>query len=468
MEVYVTYFRSEDAFKAFKANRDAEKCSKEVISVLPIDTWRTATRSKNGDVLNELSSRIGDIDDDCEPSHFIFKMHLTPGMLLKIFRLFLETSSDFLSGLDLNYDGLDSPDDDDDENKAQNQSTKKSTSKLACESGCLEKREFEKRIAEIVVQYMGPKFEILTIQKDNVSAIMIELFAPVFKQLKTLTIHAVSGCSILYALPIYCPKLSSLHLDGDEWQGDFVQLDPILWPSLKDLYLNVYDLEDEETSDDKWKLCEEFREKLRKFIELNPQLETLQIDSAVDIDTLTTIGKNLKELHTLAFLRQNFEELNAVLDNLNGLKKLVGLKFSAYEVEKNDLNALSKCAKRLSRLRELQLITIFFNCKPGTEAEEDFVYLKEFSITHHFDCKCHGAKRTLSFDGYDVAVPNDSAVLVLIVNTKPPKMSADKTLEADILKAFKKTNKFYPNVIENLEQEERENYVYIQISSNRF
>lgn len=222
-------------------------------------------------------------------------------------------------------------------------------------------------------------------------------------------------------------------------------------------------------------LCKEGNRKLQQFIEANPQLHTLQIDSIIDLEIVTAIGKTLKELNALAFVRPSFEGLNLLLDNLTGLTKLNGLKFSALEVKKGDLSALAKCAKRLCRLPKLQLITIFMNCEPGGGSDnegddynddEDFEHLKEFNITHHHNCKCHGPSRILSFDKNKIEVPEHSSVLVLIVNTKPPCTSKDKTLKASILKAFKKTTKYFPNIIEEIQQPEEDNYLYIQISSS--
>lgn len=221
-------------------------------------------------------------------------------------------------------------------------------------------------------------------------------------------------------------------------------------------------------------LCNEGNRKLQRFLELNPQIHTLQIDSIIDLEILTAIGKTLKDLNTLAFVRPNFEGLNLMLDNLTGLTNLNGLKFSALEVKKSDLNALAKCAKRLSRLPQLQLITIFMNCEPdagdGDDSNdaEDFEHFKEFNITHHHNCKCHGPNRILSFDKKKIEVPEESAVLALIVNTKPPCASKDKTLKPSILKAFKKTTKYFPNIVAEIQQSEDDSYLYIQISSNRF
>lgn len=483
-EAYILFKHSEDAYNAFMANRDDSKSSEEVIGVLPVNTWKLERSISQKSELAELSRRIVDIDNEDDDTQFIYKMFITPGMLLRVFRLFILKSKDFLTGLYLHYglDPLDDSDDNTDEDDDGDSSDKSENEKPinkndpTIETNCITTHEFEKRIAELVVKNIGKPFTTLTLQKSTITMEMLQWFAPALKQLNDLRIHTEFDCSLLYAMHGYCPNVRSFHLDGDGWEGEFDPVAVEKWPSLRDLYLNISDMDDEV-------LCDEGNRKLQKFIEINPQLHTLQIDSIVDLEIVTAIGKTLKDLNALAFVRPSFEGLNLVLDNLAGLTKLNGLKFSALEVKKSDLNALAKCAKRLSRLPELQLITIFMNCEPDTGVrgggdgdddgdgyndDEDFEHLKEFNITHHHNCKCHGPNRILSFDKKKIEVPEQSSVLVLIINTKPPCTSKDKTLKASILKAFKKTTKYFPNIIEEIQQAEEDNYLYIQISSNRF
>ncbi|XP_055304260.1 uncharacterized protein LOC129569451 [Sitodiplosis mosellana] len=486
-EAYITFNRSEDAYKAFVDNRNDTKSSDELITLLPIDTWKVAPVQSKDDELTELSRRIEDVDEDEDP-RFIYRMYITPAMLLKVFRAFLRISKSFLNGLDLNYE-LDESDDESDESddelfdketvkydpesdaSEQTDQTEESTSQEATENedessdseetdpdaelDCLNNHEFEKRISEVIVKNLGPKFETLSIRKDHISWEMLQWFAPVLKQLNKLTIHIVSNCNILYAMPSYCANVQSFHLDGNEWDGEFEQMPAESWPSLKELYLNIITWNDED------------KHKLQQFIELNPQIMSLQIESPIDLDLLATIGKKLVDLNTLAFVRSDFEGLNIVLDNLAGLTEMHGLKMSALKVEKNHLNGLIKCAKRLSRLQHLHLITIFLNCESDIDEDNDFKHLKEFCITHHYNCKCHGPNRVVSFRDNDIEVPEESAVLALIVNTKPPTDSIDKSMEMEILATFKKTTKFFPNIIEHIELADKTNHIYIQISSNR-
>lgn len=488
-EAYIEYRYSEDAYNAFIANRNDSKSSEEVITVLPMNTWKTKRKISPLEELAEMKRRIAYIENEKDKTQFIYKMVLTPGMLLKVFRQFIRESKEQLTGLFLHYelDPLDSDDenDEDDENSSVESDSEckekaaaidtdkqKSESKSGptIETNCIAQHEFEKRIAEVVVKNIGKKFTTLLLKKRSVSKEMLQWFAPVLKQLIDLRIHSDFDCSILYALHEYCPNVRSFHLEGNGWEGEFDQTAAENWPSMKDFYLNISDMDDDI-------LCNEGNRKLQKFIEVNPQIRTLQIDSVVDLEIVTAIGKTLKDLHTLAFVRPNFEGLNSVLDNLTSLTKLHGLKFSALEVKKGDLNALTKCAKRLSRLPELQLITIFMNCEPdyggggdGSDNDNDeeyFGHLKDFNISHHQDCVCHGPHRILSFDKKKIEVPENNAVLALIVNTRPPCATKDKTLKATILKAFKKTTKYFPNIVEQTQQAEEDSYLYIQISSNR-
>lgn len=487
-EAYITFARSEDAYRAFIENRNEIKSSEEIITVLPIDTWKILPVPKKHDEINELDRRISDVDYKAD-SNFIIRLSLTPHSLLRVFRSFVRSTKPFLDGLDLEYELENESDcESDDEtvriessdeessnevkktekppkqtNETNDEKSQEATdeeeSKVE-EINCIQNHEFEKRIAEIVVKNLGLNFEILTLRKDAITREMLQWFAPALKQLTKLSIYTVSNCRILYALHEYCPNVENLHLEGCEWEGEFDQIPIEAWPSLKEFYLDVDGLCDDENGN-------EGNKKFQRFIELNPQLTDIQIDTVIDLGILSTIGRTLIDLTTLAFVRDSFEGLNAVLDNVNGLKKMCGLKMSVLEVEKNDLNGLLKCAKRLSRLPQLQLITIFLNCEPNTEEPEDFFHLSDFCITHHNDCACHGPNRILSFRNHDVEVPEESAVLALIINTKPPQFSADKTLEADIFSALKKTTKFFPNIIKNVELEGKNHHIYVQISSDK-
>lgn len=276
-EAYVTFQRSEDAYKAFIKNRNETKSSDEIITVLPIDTWKIVPSLSKSDEISELSKRITKVNEEATPQ-YIYRMCITPGMLLKVFESFLRVSISFLQGLDLYYEleeeysaksdeetevfsetevdfdtkteQEEGSDDEDDEEEEEQEP----------ETECLNHHEFEKRIAEIVVKNLGPKFETLTIRKDEIVADMLQWFGPVLAKIKTLTIHTDSDCSILYALASYCPNVTSMNLNGEVWTGDFEDATVVAWPSLQELHVDVCDA------------TEENNRKFKKFIELNPQI----------------------------------------------------------------------------------------------------------------------------------------------------------------------------------------------------
>lgn len=74
-EAYVTFFRSEDAYKAFIENRKEKKSSEEVISVLPVDSWKVLPIPTKTDELSEVSLRITKVKDEEDP-HFFYRMHM--------------------------------------------------------------------------------------------------------------------------------------------------------------------------------------------------------------------------------------------------------------------------------------------------------------------------------------------------------------------------------------------------------
>lgn len=279
-EAYVTFQNSEDAYKAFIANRDGKKFCDDVITVLPIDTWKVGPIVSIDDELTHLSQRISKIQED--DSQFVYKMYITPGMLLRVFRSFIRLSTEFLTGLDLHYGSesssddeteneTDETDDDDDDDDKTSEWDKDIEAPKELENECITNQEFERRIAEVLVKNIGRKFHSLTLQKTSISMEMLQWFAPVLKQLKMLKIHTHTDSSVLYALHGYCPNVLSFHLDGEEWTGEFDQVPIEAWPSLKDLYLNVSDMDDDE-------ICEDGNRKLCQFIEVNPQITAIQVD----------------------------------------------------------------------------------------------------------------------------------------------------------------------------------------------
>ncbi|XP_031618972.1 uncharacterized protein LOC116338061 [Contarinia nasturtii] len=504
-DVYVTFERSEDAYKAFMHNRFKQKVSNDLDYVMPIDTWKISTRQTKLEEVNALSKRITDVDN--ENPQCIFRIDITGRFLLKFFRSLLRLCAFSIEGLDLAYKLA--PGDEDYEESSSleffpvgeaikeverdekdDEDTDDETDASECsvetvvpqnpepddyfdmeietdiygdeydanmEDGyyCLEDYEFEKNIAEIVCNKVGPKFKTLTIRHEYITPCMLASFVPVLQMLHTFNIHTEYNGNLFFVLPAYCPQVRSFHLNGIDMDGDFNEAPVLKWPTLHELYLCTSD------SDVK------FLEKFRKFIELNDQLEALQVECDLDIPTIQTIGRTLKNLTTLALIRRTFEGLNGLLDSVVGLSELRGLKLSVLKVERHHLNALGKCAKRLCRMPNMQLNTIFLNCETETDEKEKFKNLEEFSISHHYNCKCHGTERIVIFQNKCVKVPFDSNVLVLIVNTKKPIKTADRKLEADIMAAFRKTTKFFPNTVEYLEMESKNNYIYIQVGSDK-
>lgn len=74
-EAYVTFERSEHAYKAFMENRNETKTSDELITVLPIDTWKVTPVQSKDDELNEVSYCIEEVDED-ETMQFMYRMYV--------------------------------------------------------------------------------------------------------------------------------------------------------------------------------------------------------------------------------------------------------------------------------------------------------------------------------------------------------------------------------------------------------
>ncbi|XP_055304271.1 uncharacterized protein LOC129569460 [Sitodiplosis mosellana] len=450
-EAYVTFVDSEHAYNGFLANRRDSKA----IKVLPADTWRqpgvdvvpfeTIKAINDSNPCSKEKFNFYDVMKDFgECGEVVPTVHLRQPMGLKSiiesFRPIKNRISHFKIIFDIE------PND--------------------THVNCLTDDESIKRAVQILCTCIGEQFNELTIwDAKKISIELLDNMALMLQRLESLTLQTESNASVLYALPEYCPNLRSLELLSLSWDGECLDSEVKNWPSISELMIagNVKIASDTETG-----------VKFQRFIELNPQLDQLELDTIVDNGTFTKISEQLPNLMLLEFVRETYDDIELILDQLTQMKHLTEVKISILLVEKDGLKAMATCAERFREMEQLKLITLFQNLEPDTVQEEEYKRIFSCAVTHHHGCSCHESERVLEICDVDdemamdkkamVKLPKSRPVLVVCVNTKNYFDSADMELMQKVSIGIEGTKQFYPHVIDKRLVDGTDNYLSFHIS----
>lgn len=436
-EAYVTFAQSEDAYNGFMANRRGSKA----IKVLPADTWRQPgvnvipfeeVKATNPDCGEKVSISDG-FKNMCDCGQMVMTVHLRQPLCLKRVLEAFRPMKNRINHSKIIFDVQ--PND--------------------IHVNCLTNDEYVKRAIQVICTCTGERLKELTIYDVKTMTIdLLDDLAPMLQRLEHLTLTINSNASVLYALPEYCPNLTDLSLNSMSWDGECSDSVVQSWPSICDLTLAGNLKIDNET---------ETGENFQRFIELNPQLKSLQLDTIVDNAMFTTITKHLPNLTHLGFGRMTYDDIERPLDQLDQLKHLISLKISTLKVEKNGLIAMQTCAKRFRKMEKLKTAILFQNLEPDTLQKEEYVRLFSVAMKEHDGCVCHGSQRTLEIENHMIKLPKDRPVLIVCVNTKNFD-SADIALMPKVIIGFEQTKQFYPNVIDKILVEGEDNFLSIYVS----
>lgn len=451
----MTFAQSDDAYKAFMANRHDSKATK----VLPADTWRQPgvqlARPEDINFRHHTAHRCHDpscTDDKkmvCDLSEmslndrghfgefaFEVKIDQRSCMKLKTIRERGRQMKSRVQSVIMRYNM--EPD-----GKYDN---------------VISNDEYFKRVIQVLSTCVGDEFDEMTIM--GVKAISIELLrdlAPLLRPLETFTFQAESNAAVMYALPAYCPNVEVLLVDANSW-GDCFTGVPKNWPSLSQLVLkgNLNVASDTESGAE---LC--------RFIEVNKHLSSVEIELIVDGRLCKTIAMNLKDLESLSFICATYDDLNSILDVLTDLKHLSVISITILTV-KNELGAMVACAKRLKQMKQLQTVTLLQNFNPTSMRQDKLKEHLACLVKIHEDCDCHSSDRVAEFGlgSAEVKLPKDKQVLVTVVNVKDANSSIGKVKQAKvIIDAFKATMLFYPNKIHTIKMNMGDHCKFINVCS---
>ncbi|XP_055326072.1 uncharacterized protein LOC129579912 [Sitodiplosis mosellana] len=330
--------------------------------------------------------------------------------------------------------------------------------KTAADEDGVGKGDFQRRLMEIVgMNAAGPKLQELTIRGiGGVSKALLNSLAPTLKPLKTLTIDT-DCCHILYLMHTFCPNLVTFHLLGREWQEDAENINIQSWPTLTRLVLKGVPLNvDSDTDDGK---------RFRRFIKLNPQLDSLEVDFMVDNSLLKVIAKGLRDLKLLTIGRDTFEGIGAIFNHLVRLKRLQTIMVTTWIFKTCHFKSLLACVECFSKMKRLELSTLQ---QTYSREEKKVVVIEDFPVTYHSNCNCHGQdSRVLTFGDHTdpITLPKNKRTLTILISVAGDLKSADDTLEARIFTMFKAAKKFYPNVHKSTVIQEDERFVFLHVAS---
>lgn len=452
-EAYVLFRNSEDAYRALKS----EIYPKNIVNLVPADTWhqpdykslenqpmkgvlvcnhhcKMQSVTRNFDNLSIDRSELV-----CDHTVFEFELEMKGGTTLNEVRHQLKQLMPNVGHLMLNlFSDFD---------------------KAVDEEMAIGKGDFQRRVMEVIgMNALGPKLDSLSIDGiAGISTMMLKCLATVLKKVRVLKLDT-RYCNILYLLPKFCPNLNELVLIGSQWDGDGADEPVQTWPTLQTLIMKNITLDvDSDTACGK---------RFRRFISLNPQLETLEMDLVVDNALLKVICKTARRLKTLTMARVNYESVGGMIDQLVRLKHLASIMVNTLIFKTNDFKSMLSCVECLSKKRRLQMSTLLQNYV--LDEDDPMMIGVNFPLKYHDNCICHGPDhRAISFGNQSdvINLSKDKPSIAIVVNVARHLKDADKTLQSRIFTMFRNTKKFYPNVLKSTVLEEPDRFVYLHVSS---
>lgn len=458
-EAYVTYMTSKSAYEAFIGFRRHNTFPREALIVVPADSWRQNEVVMDASPITVKQQSEQNQMDDAVLWHRMFAefsiKNRTPAPLRH--KLLIDVRHDvtlnewrslaYEIGKDLEYLLLKlSPyirHPSDDKNRLTDQ-------------------EFENRVIQIVAkECASDKFRIMSITTINeIHSNMLLILRPLLEIVQTLIIDNENNTHMLYPLSRYCPNLRLIRMTGI-WDGECEHEPPEEWTSLKILILTHRKLNVNSHTDD--------GKKFHIFIERNPQIDMLVMDTIIDTELLQKIAAWLPVIKVLKFRREDYFGFSRVFEILAETETLetIGLTFNT--AEKPILAMIPVMIEEIRNNQTIKLMTFIQNSEPDTSQFGNFMHLNGFSIVEHRGCDCH-PRRTLTFNEVitEMEIPDDSTVLVIVVNTNDqPKPNDTAPVDNiwNMLQMTKNESLFF-DIIRKEELEESDHTVFIYVATS--
>lgn len=373
-EFYVLFKTSADAYRAYASVKNSSKL--RILKVIPADSWHQPTEQI---VEDETATEcfILKLNDDCLQRIFkCFYLHdlvqlsqvctkfrdligcynfpkvksyriYTLNTSLKLISKTMERIGPFVVDLHIDYQYRDVED-----------------SKYLWE-------DFEERVTQKIVQYIGNNLETLTISYNPVKVFpnkILNLLSPILRRINVLIWNATSNCKTMQCLCTVSTNLNSLSLQNRRYTCEHcIKINDQFWPKLK--FLETYQYFGRMAP-----VCMTI---FNDFLKSNPQLERMKIAnmSRSSLDTSSKYSLNLKCLEML----QNRKNIG-LFDSHSIAKGFWNLEYLILREERMlRPKEFFERITLLRRLKKLRLIVFISNGHASETIPDDFPEVHELA-----------------------------------------------------------------------------------------
>lgn len=410
-EFYVLFKTSGDAYRAYASVKNSSKL--RILKVVPADSWHQPTEQIDDDE-TATECLILKLNDDCLQRIFkCFYLHdlvqlsqvctkfrdlicsynfpkvksyriSTLNTSLKLIWKTIERIGPYLVDLHIDYEYSDFED-----------------SKYLRE-------DFEERITQKIIQYLGSELKTLTISYNPVKvfpAIILDLLSPILRQINVLKWNATSNCKTMQCLCSICSNLNSLSLQNRQYSCEHcVKINDHVWPKLK--FLETYQYFGRMAPD-----CMAI---FNDFLKSNPKLERMKIANMIrsSLDASSKYSINLKYLEML----QNRKNIG-LFDSHSIVKGFGNLEYLILREER--LLRPKEFFERITllrRLKKLRLIVFISNGHASETIPDEFPEVHELA---EIVVEENEMDLRIGSNEINVNLPAKGLILVNVINMEP-------------------------------------------------
>lgn len=455
-EFYALYKTSGDAYRAYASVKNSSKFN--ILKVVPADSWRQPTQNIDEDENEADECLILNLNDDCLQRIFkCFHLHdlvelsqvcskfqdlirsynfpkvksytvYTLDTSLKMISKTMDRIGPHLVDLHIDYQYRDFED-----------------SKYLRE-------DFEERITQKVVQYLGDNLQTLSICYNPVKVFpnkILDLLTPALRRINVLKWNVTSNCHTMQCLCSICSNLHSLSLENRKYSCEHcVKISVQFWPKLT--FFEKYQYFGQMAPD-----CMAIFD---DFIKSNPQLERMKIAN-ISRSSLNASSKYLMNLKYLEMLqnRKNIGmfDSDAVIKGFWNLECLI-IREERVLRPKEFFDRI----KLLRKLKKLRLIVFISNAHSSETIPDDFPAVHELAEVvveeNEMDLR-------IGSNGIKIDLPAKGTILVNVINIEPEE-NARRNIRRDwVSEIILKMKRLFPIVKEAFRFEHEDSCQFVHV-----
>lgn len=454
-EFYVLFKTSGDAYRAYESVKNSSKL--RILNVVPADSWHQPTEQID-EVETATECFILKLNDDC--LQWIFKcfyLHdlvqlsqvctkfrdliccynfpkvksyriYTLNTSLKLISKTMERIGPYLVDLHIDYQYKNVED-----------------SKYLRE-------DFEERVTQKIVQYVGSELKTLTISYNPVKVFpnkILNLLSPVLRQINVLKWNATSNCKTMQCLCSICSNLDSLNLQNRRYSCEHcVKINDQYWPKLK--FLETYQYFGQMAPD-----CMTI---FNDFLKSNPQLERIKIAnmSRSSLNASSKYSINLKYLEML----QNRKNIG-LFDSYSIIKGFWNLEYLILREER--LLRPKEFFERITLLRKLKKLRLIVFISNGHASE---TIPDEFPEVHELaEILIEENEMDLRIGSNEVKIniPAKGLILVNVINMEPEENSRRNIRRDWVKEIIARMKRLFPVVKKTLTFENVDSSQFVHV-----